>query len=74
MGVLFKTDILVQNKLFSSGVSNAWRKIYRQSRKYLKFNLHVTNPFLVGSLSLWHKSYSTLRMIDTAELSKVKIN
>lgn len=53
-----------------SGVSTAWRKLYRQSKKYLKFNLHVTNPFLVGSLSLWHKSYNSLRLIDTAGLSK----
>lgn len=56
--------------VFFSGVSTAWRKLYRQSKKYLKFNLHVTNPFLVGSLSLWHKSYSTLRLIDTAGLSR----
>ncbi len=49
-------------------MSNAWRKLYRQAKKYLRFNLHVTNPFLQGTLSLWHRSYAGLRLVDCDSL------
>ena len=30
----------------------------------------MTNPFLLGTLSLWHKSYGNLRLVDAAELKE----
>ena len=46
-----------------AGVSNAWRKLYRQSRKYLRFNLHTINHCLLQNMSLWFKSYNDIRFI-----------
>ncbi len=46
-----------------AGVSNAWRKLFRQSRKHLKFNLFTINTFLLHTLSLWFKSYHNVRYV-----------
>lgn len=46
-----------------AGVSNAWRKLYKQSRKHLRFNLHTINFCLLQTMSLWFKSYNELRFI-----------
>ena len=55
-------------KNFFSGVSNAWRKLYRTSRKHLKFNLFTINGFLMGTLGLWYKKYDTLRLLDAKKM------
>ena len=49
-----------------AGVSNAWRKLYRQSKKHLRFNLFTINPCLLQVMSLWFKNYNTLRFIDAS--------
>jgi len=51
-----------------AGVSNAWRKLFRQSKKHLRLNLFATNACLLQSLSLWHRRYDELRFIDVNEL------
>ncbi|QQP52954.1 Dynein-1-beta heavy chain, partial [Caligus rogercresseyi] len=55
-------------------VSNAWKKLYVQSRKYLRLHLHPLNPCLIQMLSLWYKSYDESVWIDLRSLhSKFEI-
>ncbi len=44
-----------------AGVSNAWRKLFRQARKHLRFNLFTINACLLQTLSLWFKSFNDVR-------------
>ncbi|XP_071743282.1 dynein axonemal heavy chain 7-like [Lepeophtheirus salmonis] len=47
-----------------AGVSNAWKKLYIQSRKYLRLNLHPISSCLLQMLNLWYKSYDDLLWVN----------
>ena len=51
-----------------AGVSEAWKKLYKTSRRFLGNNLHLINQCTVQTLALWHKTYNTLRLIDINKL------
>ena len=44
-----------------AAVSNAWRKPYKQSYKFLRVNLHPVNNCLLQTMNLWYKSYHKVR-------------
>ena len=47
-----------------AAVSNAWRKPYKQARKFLRINLFPINPCLLQTMTLWYKSYHTSRFVS----------
>merc|ERR1711923_235408 len=46
-----------------AAVSNAWRKFFKTSKKYLRMNLHPINPCLLQTLNLWYKTYNKMRYV-----------
>ena len=57
-----------------AAVSEAWKKLFKTSRRYLTHNLHLINQCMLQSQTLWHKSFVELRLIDVQKLkSKPKI-
>ena len=47
-----------------AAVSNAWRKPYKQSYKFLRVNLHPVNNCLLQTMNLWFKSYHKVHFLD----------
>ena len=57
-----------------AGVSEAWRKLYKQSRRYLSHNLHLINLCMLQAQALWESNFVNLRLIDISQLkSKPKM-
>lgn len=57
-----------------AAVSEAWKKLFKTSKRYLTHNLHLINQCMLQTQTLWHKSFVDLRLIDVAKLkSKPKI-
>ena len=42
-------------------VSEAWKKLFRQSRRYLTHHLHLINQCLLQAQTLWQNSFVSLR-------------
>jgi hypothetical protein len=42
-------------------VSEAWKKLFRQSRRYLTHHLHLMNQCMLHAQGLWQNSFVTLR-------------
>ena len=53
-----------------AGVSNAWRKQFKVSKKYLRINLHPINHCLLQTLTLWYKSYNKVRFINLEKMKQ----
>jgi dynein heavy chain len=53
-----------------ASVSNAWRKQFKTSKKYLRINLHPINNCLLQTLTLWYKSYNDVRFINTEKMKQ----
>ena len=51
-----------------AGVSLAWRKYFKSSKKCLRMNLHPINPCLLQTLTLWYKSYNKMRYVNYAQV------
>ena len=51
-----------------AGVSNAWRKIYKTSRKYLRVALHPINQCLLMTMTLWYKQYHKTRFVSVEKM------
>ena len=49
-----------------AGVSEAWKKLYKQSRRYLSHNLHLINLCMLQSQTLWQSSFVHLRSGSTS--------
>ena len=57
-----------------AGVSEAWKKLYRQSKRYLSHNLHLINLCMLQAQALWESNFVNLRLIDISKLkSKPKM-
>ena len=55
-------------------VSDAWKKLYRQSKRFLQHNLHLINLCMLQSQTLWQSNFVNLRLIDINKLkSRPKI-
>ena len=52
-----------------AGVSEAWKKLYKQSRRYLTHNLHLINSCMLQSQNLWQTKFVKLRLIDISKLN-----
>ena len=44
-----------------AGVSEAWKKLYKQSRRFLTHNLHLINQCMVQSQNLWQNKFVNSR-------------
>ena len=51
-----------------AGVSEAWRKLYKQSRRFLTHNLHLINLCMVQTQNLWQNKFVSLRLLDISNL------
>ena len=51
-----------------AGVSEAWKKLYKQSRRYLNHNLHLINLCMTQAQNLWQTNFVHLRLIDMGKL------
>ena len=57
-----------------AAVSEAWKKLFKSSKRYLTHNLHLINQCMLQTQTLWHKSFVNIRLIDVRKLkSKPKI-
>ena len=53
-----------------AAVSNAWRKQFRSSKKYLRSNLFPINQCFLQTLTLWYKEYNNIRFVICDKLKE----
>ena len=51
-----------------AGVSEAWRKLYKSSKRFLTHNLHLINQCMVQAQNLWQNKFVHLRLLDISSL------
>jgi hypothetical protein len=52
-------------------VSEAWKKLFRQSRRYLTHHLHLMNQCMLQTQALWQNGFVKLRSVSQIALHKV---